>query len=454
MFFALLLLITIISGALVTYLYDQDAPPAARLCAGACIGFAALGLIGLISASFLGLTPVALVLTALFIASPFLLLLDTKRRAEVRGDLAASVRSVRRAILHPTLSATGYFIFYALVSILLWHVFDRAMFERADGIYTGAVNNYGDLPFHLSVITRFVYGENFPPEDPTYAGVRFTYPFLTDLLAAMFVRAGASLRRAMFVENFLLGLAFVGLVHRWVWELTRDRIAAVLSPVLVLLSGGLGWWLFLREIRKSEQGLFAMLGQLSHDYTIMPDSVWRWGNSLTTLLVTQRGILLGLPLAVIVFTQWWLALEDCEKGEEPTEERKKKAKDKNKKPPASASLSPSSFFHSPPIRRMIAAGAVAGLLPLAHAHSLVVVMSVGACYAVLLMIMWMGHGRLARGWRLWAAFFAVASIIAVPQMWWATHDSAVHAGSFFEWHLGWDRGAEHPIWFWFKNTGL
>ena len=54
------------------------------------------------------------------------------------------------------------------------------MIERPDGIYTGVLNNFGDLPFHLSVITSFAYGQNFPPEDPTFAGVRFTYPFLTD----------------------------------------------------------------------------------------------------------------------------------------------------------------------------------------------------------------------------------------------------------------------------------
>jgi hypothetical protein len=32
--------------------------------------------------------------------------------------------------------------------------------------------------------------------------------------------------------------------------------------------------------------------------------------------------------------------------------------------------------------------------------------------------------------------------------------SAVNAGTFFAWELGWDRGQENPIWFWFKNTGL
>ena len=74
------------------------------------------------------------------------------------------------------------------------------------------LNNFGDLPFHLSVITSFAYGNNFPPEDPTYAGVRFTYPFLTDFVSAIFVRCGADLRQSMFIENFILAVSLSGVV--------------------------------------------------------------------------------------------------------------------------------------------------------------------------------------------------------------------------------------------------
>ena len=50
------------------------------------------------------------------------------------------------------------------------------------------------------------------------------------------------------------------------------------------------------------------------------EKAWRWGNSITSLLVTQRGFLLGIPLAVIVFTLWWTSLRGEEhraKGKEP-----------------------------------------------------------------------------------------------------------------------------------------
>ncbi len=97
------------------------------------------------------------------------------------------------------MSATGWLLLGLLIGLIL----DRAIFERPDGIYTGLANNLGDLPFHIGVITRFAWGENYPPEHPSYAGVPFTYPFVADFIAAVFVRTGAGLRGAMTIENVL-----------------------------------------------------------------------------------------------------------------------------------------------------------------------------------------------------------------------------------------------------------
>jgi hypothetical protein len=321
------------------------------------------------------------------------------------------------------------------------------MIETPEGIFTGLLNNFGDLPFHLSVITSFAFGDNFPPQDPTYAGVRFTYPFLTDFISAIFVRCGADLRQSMFLENFVVALAFVGLMHRWALAMLRDKLAAIITPILVLLNGGFGWVLIWNQLtQKNEDGLIGALRSLPPSFTVIPETTWRWGNALSTLLIPQRGFLLGLPLAVIVFTQWWLATEEKgkrERGEEGKGKKRKKQK-AEPVPAASQQLTRFPFFPFPPsMKRMIAAGVVAGLLPLVHAHSFVVVMVVGGCIALL-----------QRRWRDWIAFAVVASLIALPQMWWSTHNSAVDAGKFFAWQFGWDHGQENSVWFWFKNTGL
>jgi hypothetical protein len=93
---------------------------------------------------------------------------------------------------------------------------------------------------------------------------------------------------------------------------------------------------------------------------------------------------------------------------------------------------------------MLAAGFVAGLLPLVHAHSFVAVMGVGACLALINF----------KRWREWLIFLVTASLIALPQLLWSTHGTAVKTSAFIGFQFGWDKADENFFWFWFKNTGL
>jgi hypothetical protein len=442
MFTSLVLsLIAIASGTLLTYLYD-DAPLAARLCSGACIGFALMGLIGLILALFFGLNGPTIAMTALLLCLPIALLKQTAIRDQINADIDSALKAISRATVKPDRWAFIYFLFYAGAAIVMWLVFDRALLNKPDGLYTGVLNNYGDLPFHLTVITRFAFGQNFPPEDPTFSGVRFTYPFLTDFISAMFIRCGASLRDSLFIENWIVGIALVGVLHRFGLRLLRNRTAAILTPFLIILNGGLGWTMLFSDINKSEGGIFQILRNMQHSYTIIPDVTqgWRWGSSITTLLIPQRGFLLGIPLAVIVITLWWDAKADAETLGREDAEKKTRRKLASAKADLLVAESPLLRVSRP----MLAAGVIAGLLPLVHAHSFIAIMLVAG---VLTLINF-------KKWHEWLAFIVVASVIAIPQMLWSTHGSAVSTKQFIGWEFGWGHGNENVFWFWFKNTGF
>jgi hypothetical protein len=434
----LLALLVTFSGTVATYLYDENGSLGARLCAGAALGLAALGLLSFVVASFIGLSGASIFFSTAICCSPLALLSDAAILRRFKQDLE-TVSSGARRLLQPDVTVAGYFIFYSVAALVLWKVFSRAVIQDNTGLSTGLLNNFGDLPFHLSVITSFAFGDNFPPEDPTYAGVRFTYPFISDFVSAVFVKCGADLRESMFIENFILGLSFVGLVHRWALVMLRDRLAAIITPLLVLLNGGLGWKLLFDKAVENEGGLYGVLLDLPPSFTVIPETTWRWGNAISALLVPQRGFLMGLPLAVIAFTQWWIATDKSQSAEQRETSSKKRPTVKRKnvwpEPP------PSRFTVA--TRRMIAAGLAAGFLPLVHAHSFVVVMAMAACLALIQV-----------RWREWFVFFAVASVIAIPQLLWSTVHSAVDASSFFGWELGWDHGQENPVVFWAKNTGL
>ena len=71
----------------------------------------------------------------------------------------------------------------------------------------------------------------------------------------------------------------------------------------MFFSGGLGFIWFFGDYWAQGKGFFDFLNNLPKDYTIGDD--FRWGNSLITLFLTQRSLLLGMPLTIIVLQKLW-----------------------------------------------------------------------------------------------------------------------------------------------------
>ncbi len=410
--------VAVLGGTLVSYLYDDDASFVTRLAYGVATGFVAVASVGFIVANVAGIAGASVLAMALA-ALPLIGILYPTARRRLAMDVRTTGEEILASVRRPSVETIGPVLYVFVATAFLWLVFAKVVIEHDGELFTGFVNNLGDLPFHFGVTSSFAYGQNFPPQDPTFAGTGFAYPYLSDVVAAMFVSLGASMPDSFLLENLLLGLALVGLLYRFTQVLTADRLAAFIAPVLVLFSGGLGWLLLFQDARTSEGGMLPLLGRLTHDYTIgaVP---FRWGNAITTLLVTQRSLLLGLPIALIAFTLLWKLIHV------------------DKAAPARVG----------PRRTALAAGLLTGTLPLVHAHGFIVVL--GTAFLLGLLFRQWREGR----WRWWAIYVVSALILALPQIWWSTHDSVANAGTFFGMEFGWDHGDENIIWFWFVNTGL
>jgi hypothetical protein len=410
-------LATIAGGTAATYLDRGPVPIYTRVATGACLGFTLLALATLILATAGGLTIVTALLATVAVLSPIGILLPRARRDQVRADARSAAAHLRATVRGDAPDTLRRFTLLALVALLLAVTFRQGAVETGDAIQTHSLANRLDLTLHLGIISSFLWGENFPPIHPEFAGAPLTYPFLVNLGAAVLVRSGASIVDALFLQSLILVTAFIALVYHWAYRLTSNRAVALLSPPLVLFGSGLGWLVMLRDAYAAGDPGFLMA--LPRSYTLNTANL-QWGNLFTILLLPQRSLQLGLPLMVIVTTLWWRAVRAA-------------ARDVEAAPPG----------HSSPQRLMVLAGVTTGLLPLAHTHSLGVALVAAAGLAVFFPL-----------WRLWATFFGVATIVSVPQLLWIVRDSPIRADSFLAWVPGWSKGPEPLLWFWFKNTGL
>lgn len=431
-----LTLAAVLAGTLASYLYADELPITARLGLGAVSGLTIFALVGFVVANLVGID-VATAILALLVLPVLALGLRRVTRARVAAELSELWGLLRAATLTPGLRSTGVLLYAFGLILLLVLVFSRVIVLEAGAISTGYVNNLGDLPLHMQITSGFSHGQNFPPQDPTYAGTGFVYPYMVDFLTALLVVAGATLQQAFFLSNLCLGLALVAVIHHFTRELSGDSLAALIAPPLVLLSGGMGWWVMLSEVTASEKGVLAFVQALPHDYTIGLEG-YRWGNAITTLLVPQRGLLFGLPLALVVFTLLWRLIQ-------PLSPARSENVPWSPGPQALSRRIAAAVRNRP---EALAAGIFTGTLPLVHAHTFGVVM--GTAFLLGLVFRQWREGR----WLPWAIYFLAALTIALPEIWWSTRDSIGDARTFIGFELGWDRGSQNPAVFWLRNTGL
>jgi hypothetical protein len=424
----IVILLIAFSGFALTYLFADDEPFLWRLSAGNIIGAGVFGLAGFLVASLFGLYPATVLIALLISILPLLLFTKKDVKKKLRLDWGKAKGKMQGANFKKILR----FGYYAFFFVLFWFFFERVMFETSRGIFTGGSQNLGDLPFHLGAIFGFSEGQNFPPQNPSFAGARFSYPFIADFLSASLVKIGVDVKDAMFALNVSWAFSLLVILERFVFKFTNNRLVGKIAPVLLFFSGGLGFLWFAKDYWYGAHGFFDFARDLPRDYTIS-EAGFRWGNSLTTLFITQRSLLFGMPLMLIVLQKIW-ELFATQKEEE---KRREGEKEKTRHPPISSSpflLFPFSLF---------LVGLLAGMLPLIHAHSLLVLFIVTVFWFALSF----------EKWREWTAFGIGVAVVAVPELLFAMQGSATKTGEFIDWHFGWDARGVNIFWFWIKNTG-
>ena len=314
------------------------------------------------------------------------------------GVMASASRMLRSGLpLLPALVIAGFVLRW----VLLW---SSALTYGPDGLAAGQLNIWGDWSAHLGDVMSFAYGDNFPPEYPRLAGQPFAYHYLVSITAAAMVKLGMSPITALPLQSFLFSVLLLLGLYAFARRLLGDRNAAALAVLLFLLGGGLGWLVTVREMASTHN----VLGTLLHhpwDQMLQSDANYQWKNVYFSLIEPQRPYLYGLPLALLILT---LLLSGVQ-----TRGR----------------------------RALIAAGLVAGLLPLAHLGTLLAL----ALVTPFLFLLFPS--------RRWFLFFGIWVAVAVPQLL-LQQGGKPAAASAIRLEIGWLAKSDPWIWFWFKNLGL
>jgi hypothetical protein len=293
--------------------------------------------------------------------------------------------------------------------IIFIPVFQRNFYSNNNGIFS---NSSTDMPVHISIITSFVYGDNFPAMTPVYAGYKLVYPYLSDLFSAFLLASGADLINSLFLPAVFMCTLLTFIVYFFTFHLTNSKAAAALSPFLLYLAGGFGFIKFFEtDFPASGYNFFKSMMDAPNLYSDQDQFNLNFFNFIIGYLLPQRSFLFGFPISLTIIILVWLGIQRRKKGE------------------------------------FLLAGFLGGLLPLFHTHSF---MSVSIISAFLFLLFFRKDKDYIRQW---ACFFLPLVVLALPQVLYIM--SRVPENSMvFKPYYGWVARDSNYIWFWIKNTGF
>ncbi|MBM4064319.1 MAG: hypothetical protein FJ266_01550 [Planctomycetes bacterium] len=403
-FVSFLIVISVLTGFLLTYFLAIRYSIFERVAYGTIVGLGLYTWIVYLFSLLWGLQ-----FKSIYLAAVVLIVLCAaivvSKWAFLKKNIVNEVAEIKNDFLINKVSYFAHIAVFSFFTTIFWRLFYRTIIWKKDGMYIGLPNNYGDLPLHLGYITSFVWGNNIPPQDPSYAGEKLVYPFLSDFLSAIFLKLGLDFRDILFIPGLLLTVAFYSIFYYFAYRLTKRRFTAVISVFIFFFTGGFGFYYFLQDLSHTSGNMWSFLMSLPRDYTKIPSLNYHWITPLTCLNVPQRPFLFGFPITMLIFTLLYTGIE-------------------HKK-----------------WREFLFAGVLAGILPFFHSHSFLAVLMVAIPLGI---IFW--------DWRKWFLFFMPAFILSLPQVLYLS--GHVGGGSFFKPSFGWVAGKENFLWFWLKNTSL
>lgn len=309
-------------------------------------------------------------------------------------------------------------ILIIMIGIILFTLFQHHIIPSINGdLYTGE-STYGDLPFHLSIISSITYGQKFPPDNPFYAYTKLAYPYFIDFFSAILVYEGWTLRQSIIIPGLILAISLIGLIYDFAFSLTKNSLQSFLTVTFYLFNGGLGFVFFLKDHSFNLTSIIqALLNPTSlKEYSHLFEQNIQWANFLSRMIIPERSLLFGIPAGIIILRLLFFRGTD------------------NK--PRIFDLTLTAFLLS--------------LMPLLHTHTIL---------AMVIMLPSLGLLTLNRQhWKNQLTSYIFVSFLTmlfvIPHIPVFLNHIAGSEG-FFKLHLGWMTGSnESIIWFWFKNTYL
>ncbi|MCB9800576.1 MAG: hypothetical protein H6773_00100 [Pseudomonadales bacterium] len=342
----------------------------------------------------------------------------------------------------PTFVVTAYFLGWFSYFFYFWA--NAIIINNEGGISAQMVNLWGDWAAHFTMGSAMAERGLLLTTSPFLLNASFSYPFVADMISAVLIRMHLDFFMAFVLPSFVFSCLFVIALFVFYKQLLKSVVLALLASTIFLFNGGTGFVYYFKDVAESPNKIETALNP-PRDYTNMEELHYRWISVITSMVMPQRAFTLGFPVTLLLLTIILKYSEEEEKSatEHPLKIFLKKLISK----PANQLNRRTWFF---------ASAAIAGILPIIHTHSFLVLFIVLAFWSLRDVVLANGRSARVRALLDWTIFAFITACVALPLLSIFILNN-VHS-SFIKWYPGWYVGNDYPtetlLSFWFKNWSV
>lgn len=248
-----------------------------------------------------------------------------------------------------------------------------------------AVAGYGDIPFHMTQVSKFAFEKKIDFNEPIFDGERLRYAFFINLISGNVLRFSGNWAFAMQAPVMLFMASGIVLMFLSYRNFLKSALGASIAVAIFLFGSGLEGYFLVQNQLIAANRTPVTFTQYLVDKSVSTISKWDakfpeqnvdWGAPLSLVFLHQRAFILGF----FCFSLFWFLFN------------KWRATPKN------------TVF-------LAATGVVAGISPLAHYHSFVVMLVVLSVFGV-----WGLAKRNYHFVKRLMVMCAIAAVFALPQI--------------------------------------
>jgi len=301
-------ILAIFFGVLLVYFLKIDLFIEEKLAWGVVLGSLVLTLLSFILALFGGFTKPIILIS--FLLAFFLIgLISLKYRQNISKKIMSDIRFFEKRLKSKKL--TLFLILFFATLLFFGFLWPKVFYQKNQDIFTIPINGvWGDWAAHSTYVSHFAYSDTISLEHPLFIGKKFSYTFMVDFQSALLMKLGENMIPAMVIPGFIFSLALVVLFYYFILRITKKAGVAVLSIFLYFFGGGLGFIYFFKDINGMNfSEIVNFLKSSDVTYTHLVEHNIHFSNFIHTLLLPQRSLTMGMPLAILVLTCLLIALK-------------------------------------------------------------------------------------------------------------------------------------------------